>query len=232
MEPGTPDRGTPDRTQQGSASANPFDFSAQGGGLAGLEGLGLASLDAGVSGGMASDPAILERNLVALCARNRELAQRVASSAPREGAAFERAADGGVTGTLDGRRLGSRRRVLAEAEALAGSIDPAECAAACVVGFGLGHHAAFLHDALGDKSVVVVFEPDVALLRSVLERVDHSGWLARGRCVIVTDAGDTAGLTRRITGFEGIVSLGTRIIEHSPSRSRIGEDAALFGRTV
>ena len=215
------------------AGSNPFDFSGQGGGLDGLgldDGLGtlLGLGDAGLPG----DPGILEKNLIALCARNRELAHRVASSSPRAGVVFEHASDGAVSGTIDWRRLGSKRRVLDEARALADSIDPAECAAACVVGFGLGHHAAMLQERLGGKSLIIVFEPDVALLRAVFERVDHSAWLALGRCVFVTEAGDPAGLTRKIEGFEGIVSLGAKIIEHSPSRARIGADANVFGKTM
>ncbi|MEM9373940.1 MAG: 6-hydroxymethylpterin diphosphokinase MptE-like protein, partial [Planctomycetota bacterium] len=217
-----------------ASTPNPFDFSDQGGGLAGLEGLGLESLGLGsaASRGLPADPAILEKNLVALCARNRLLAQRIASATPAAGVSFERGPDGAVTGVLEGRRLGSKRRAVGEADALADSVDPAECAAACVVGFGLGHHVAALQRRLGLKSLVVAFEPDVGLLRSVLERVDHSAWLALGRCVIVTDAADTAGLTRCVEGFEGVLALGTRIVEHSPSRARIGEDAVVFGRSV
>lgn len=238
MDPATP--GTPEQPEGSEAAnaaqqaANPFDFSGQGGGLAGLDGLCLEELGLGPAdpGGIPADPAILEKNLIAMCIRNRELAQRVASSGPRAGAVFEAAADGGVAGTLDGRRLGSKRRVLGEALSFAEAIDSAECAAACVVGFGLGHHVGAVQTRLGGKSLVIVLEPDVALLRSVLERVDHSAWLAMGRCVIVTDASDTPGLTRRLEGLEGVLSLGTKIVEHSPSRSRIGGDAAVFGRSV
>lgn len=211
-------------------SGNPFDFSGEGGGFEGLEGLGLEGL-MGPSG-LPADPAVLERNLVALSGRNRALAQRIAGAVSRAGVVLETGADGVVTGTLEGRRLGSARRAGAEAEKLAESVDPAECAAACVMGFGLGHHVRALQGRLGMKSLVVVFEPDVGLLRAVLERVDHSGWLALGRCVIATDAEDAAGLTRSIRGMEGLIALGVRIIEHAPSRARLGDDAARFGRTM
>lgn len=213
---------------------NPFDFSqglGDGLGDLGLTELGLDGL-LGTGPGLEADPQILDKNLIALCARNRELAQRVAATPARAGAVFEIGADGAVTGTLDGRRLGSKRRTLDEAHKLAEAIDTDACAAACVLGFGLGHHVRAIQSHLGMKSVVVVLEPDVALLRAVLERVDHSDWLALGRCMIVTDAEDTPGLTRRIEGVEGIVSLGAQIIEHPASKARLGEVSGVFGRTV
>ncbi|MFK7883514.1 MAG: 6-hydroxymethylpterin diphosphokinase MptE-like protein [Phycisphaerales bacterium] len=211
--------------------ANPFDFSQSAFGSGGMPEASLGGLLGGESG-IPADTSILEQNLIALCARNAELAQRIASAAPRAGSVFEKSADGGITGTLDGRRMGSKRRVLDEARALAEGVDPESCAAACVVGFGLGHHICSLQEHLGMKSVVIVYEPDVSLLRSVFERVDHSGWLALGRCIIVTEANDAAGLSRRIEGLEGIVSLGAQIIEHAPSKSRIDDTAGMFGSTV
>ncbi len=182
--------------------------------------------------GLPPDPGVFQRNLIALCARNRTLAERLQRTPARNGLILEMGEDGLITGTLDGRRLSSPRRGGQEAARLAETIDPAEHAAACVMGFGLGHHVRAVQERMGDKSVVVCFEPDLGLLRGVLERMDHSVWLAMGRCAIATDADDAAGLTRLLHNCEGLLAIGVRIIEHPASKARLGDAAARFGRTM
>lgn len=201
-------------------AGSPFEFIGRlggpGGGVAGLEPV----------------PGLLERNLLALTVRNRPLAERVRAAGVRDGLVFERAADDAVSATADGRRLCSARRPLDEAAAFAAGVDPREAATACVVGFGLGHHARAVWERMGGKSLVLVYEPDLGLLRAVLERVDHTGWLAAGRCLIATDADDPAALANLLGGFEGLLALGVKIVEHAPSRARLGDSGARFGRTL
>lgn len=211
---------------------NPFDLS----GIAGFDDLGGPGTGPNPDPGVPADPAVLQRNLVALCARNKPLAERLQHAAPvpagGEPLVFEHGADGQLTGTLGGRRLSSARRGGEEARRLAEGVDPAEAAAACVIGFGLGHHVRALQERMGPKSCVICLEPDLGLLRAVLERVDHSAWLARGRCVIATDPDDGAGLTRRLKGLDGLLAIGVKIIEHPASKARLSAAGAAFGRTV
>lgn len=207
------------------SSAKPFDLSAvAGAGLGGLAG----PLDMGVP----PDAATFERNLAALGPKNRALAEALRRAPARAGLRFERGQDGLLTGTLDGRRLSSARRGAEEAERFAETVDFTDAAVACVMGFGLGHHLRALHERMGEKSAIVCFEPDLGLLRAVLERVDHSAWLGRNRCVIATDADDAAGLTRAMNGFEALLAIGVRIAEHPASKARLGDAAARFGRTM
>lgn len=206
---------------------NPFDLSGFGT-TDPLGGLTARAADPGLP----VDPAVLERNLVALCLRNRALSERLRSTRARDGLVFEVGGDGAVVGTLEGRSLASKRRALEEARALAEGVDPEKAAVGCVMGFALGHHVRALHDRLGRKSAVIAFEPDLGLLRAVLERVDHSAWLGLGRCVIVTDPDDAPGLTRSLHGIEGLLGLGVEIVDHPASKARLGDRAAHFGRTV
>lgn len=207
---------------------NPFDMNAPV-----PPGDPLASPDAAIDDpGLPADHALLARNLAALCVRNRPLAERLQSTPPKPGLRFETGQDALVTATLDGRRLSSPRRSAEEAARLSETVDPNETGAACVMGFGLGHHLRALHTRMGLKSVVICFEPDLGLLRAVLERVDHTDWLATGRCVIATDPDDAAALTRSLHQSEGLLAIGVKIVDHPPSKHRLGDAADRFGRTL
>ncbi len=182
--------------------------------------------------GIPPDPAVFERNLVALSVRNAALVDRLRRAPALAGLRFEAGQDGLLSGTLEGRRLSSPRRGAEEAARLAEGIDPVESAAACVMGFALGHHVRAVQERMGHRSVVICYEPDVSLLRCVLERVDHSAWLALGRCVIATDPDDAAGLTRSLQHAEGLLAVGVKILEHPASKPRLGDGPARFGRTL
>jgi hypothetical protein len=78
------------------------------------------------------------------------------------------------------------------------------------------------------NGVIIVFESDVALLRAVFERVDHSAWLNDSFVVIVTDADDQPTLAAAIQKVEGVLSVGVKVVEHLPSRPRLGHDADHF----
>jgi hypothetical protein len=208
---------------------NPFD-------LAAVLGPGFASLggapDAPPDLGLPPDPGVFERNLIGLCARNRALVERLRRAPARAGLKFEQGTDGLVSAMLEGRRLSSTRRGAEEAARLAEGVDPAESAAACVMGFALGHHVRAVQERMGNNSIVICYEPDLALLRCVLERVDHSTWLALGRCVIATDPDDAATLTRSLHHCEGLLAIGVKILDHSASKARLGDGPARFGRTM
>lgn len=209
--------------------ANPFDLDAVlGTGFSGLGGMSSTPLDLG----MPPDPAIFERNLFALSARNAPLVDRLRRAPARAGLRFEPGQDGLLSATLEGRRLSSPRRGAEEAARLAEGIDPVESAAACIMGFALGHHVRVVQERMGNRSIVICYEPDLSLLRGVLERVDHSAWLALGQCVIATDPDDAASLTRLLTHSEGLLAVGVKILEHPASMARLGDGASRFGSTM
>ncbi|MCH8271147.1 MAG: DUF115 domain-containing protein, partial [Planctomycetes bacterium] len=130
------------------------------------------------------------------------------------------------------RSLASRRRPLAEAERFARGFDPVKKGAVAVLGFGVGHHVGAVARRLKKTGVVMCFEPDVGLLRAVLERIDHSTWIDRTTFVLLTDAQDAGMISTLLHGVEPIVVLGTEVMRHEPSRPRLGRAAGEFGEQL
>ncbi|MEM1422432.1 MAG: 6-hydroxymethylpterin diphosphokinase MptE-like protein, partial [Planctomycetota bacterium] len=161
------------------------------------------------------------------------LARRIAECEAPCPLVFERTDEAGaLTATLEGRALASKRRPLTEAERLAEKPDPHAHGAFVVLGMGLGHHAAALARRMEGLSSVLVFEPDLALLRAVLERVDHTAWLAKKTTVIVTDPDDVGAMTADMKGFEPLFSIGVEFVEHAPNSARLGDRAARLSKTL
>ncbi|MDQ7013135.1 MAG: DUF115 domain-containing protein [Planctomycetota bacterium] len=183
------------------------------------------------AGVVVADQSLLERNLRALARCSPQTAQLIGETAPETGVVFEIAPDGGLTGTLGtgvgARRLASGRRPLDEAARLAERFVTAETGVAVVLGFGLGHHVRSVAEKLGRTGVVVVFEPDVALLRAVLERVDMVDAMDGSNIAILTRA-DSGAISEALLGAEVAVSLGVKVLEHGPSGPRLGERGARF----
>lgn len=182
------------------------------------------------------DPALLSRNLAAIARRSPIAARVIAASPGREGITFLRAPDGGLTGTIvDGgvkRQLASAHRPIEEGKRLADTISVESNAASVVLGFGLGYHCRALAERLRFTGVIIAFEPDVGLLREVLSRVDHSGWIARTNFVLLTDADDAGAIAAGMSGVEGLVVLGTKLVAHPASKARLGPSADRFARRL
>lgn len=180
-----------------------------------------------------SQPSVIEANLGALALRSPRVADALRLVAPHPALRFARTEqDGALTADLDGRALASRRRPLDEARTFTESVDFRQTGAAVVLGFGLGYHIVELARRAGRHSLVIVFEPDLALLRAVLERIDYTESFRTGRILVVTDAADGAALTASLTNLEAIVALGVTILEHAPSRARLGESSGVFAETL
>lgn len=179
----------------------------------------------------AASAEVLARNLKALSRCSPETAQLVEQSIAAPDAGFAIAEDGGLTGTIGTgdttRRLASGRRPLDEAKRLADRFVTAEAGVAVVLGLGVGHHIRLLAEKLGRTGVVVVFEPDVPLLRAVLERVDLAEVMERSNVAVLTRP-DSGAISEALLGAEVAVSLGVKVIEHGPSGPRLGERAAQF----
>ncbi|MFN7021833.1 MAG: hypothetical protein ACK4WH_10970, partial [Phycisphaerales bacterium] len=175
---------------------------------------------------------VLERNLTALARTSPDAARAVLAAEPRHDLRFFDTPDG-LPSAEEGfgpsvRALASRRRPLEEAGRLAGSIDLTQSAVFIVSGFGLGYHVEALARRVGKTGIVVVFEPDATLLRSVFERVDCSPWLSTLNVAVVTTADDPSLISRIVEGAEGLVAMGVTLVEHPASRARVGESARVF----
>ena len=182
------------------------------------------------------DPAILARNLTVL-ARTSPGAVRAIAAAPPAGDLRATRTPSGAIGFVQGdppreRALCSRLDPVGEARRFADRLDPRDAAAAVVMGFGAGYHIAQIARRYTGTGGAVVFEPDVPLLRFVLERVDLAGDLASAHVALVTDATDSVSITNAFHGIEPLVAMGLRIMPHAPSVPRLGERATRFGEEL
>lgn len=135
----------------------------------------------------------LERNIAALAAYNPAAALAAQRAEPHPDAHFGVADDGAVWAGLGPVALCSRREPLAEAGRFARGFEPARCAMAVVLGFGAGHGVAECQNRMRSEGVVLVYEPDAALLRAVLGAIDHTpsprppAWMAHPGLAVVTE---------------------------------------------
>ncbi len=173
-------------------------------------------------------PGALSRNLASLESRNGDLVRALSATVGRTDLEFAPTHQGVLTAQLAGRPLASRHRPLDEAARLVEPIDLLEHATIVVLGFGLGYHVQQLAERVGKTGVIVVFEPDLDLLRSVFERIDHSSWIRDSLVVWLTDPTDRGRLAEKLRGAESIIAQGVEIVEHPASRARLGEQAAQF----
>jgi len=181
----------------------------------------------------ASRTSTLDRNLGALALRAPRLARRLAETEPTTEIEFVESAEEGVLSAVyRGSALASRRRPRTEAQRLASTVEMGSVGAVAALGFGLGHHVDALARRAKGAAVIVVFEPDLPLLRAVLERVDCAGMLGAGNVMICTAPDDHGALTEAIHGAETLVAMGVRFVEHPPSVRRLGDGAGVFTRTV
>ncbi|MGH7243237.1 MAG: 6-hydroxymethylpterin diphosphokinase MptE-like protein [Phycisphaerales bacterium] len=178
----------------------------------------------------------LDNNLRAMPAQAVRTIRKIAATSPRTDITFVKTQEGAISAiVVEGastRQLASLRKPREEAGALTVDIDPVGSGAVAVLGFAMGYHVEALARRYKKMGVLLAFEPDVSLLRAVLEHVDHSEWLSLRNCVIVTDPDDQGEITASITGAEGIFMLGTRFLDHPASKQRLGDLAERFSATL
>jgi len=174
----------------------------------------------------------LAANLAALGLRNADLASTLQHINDDHIVEFEPSPQGVPTGTLNGKRLASAHRPIDEAKRLIDPIDIVEHAVFVVYGFGLGYHVQHLAARLKKGGLILVFEPDLILLRDVLTHVDHSNWLREAPLLFVTSEQDRAGLSTKLAGAEAIIAQGVEFVVHPPSQARLGSRSDVFSSTL
>jgi len=128
--------------------------------------------------------------------------------------------------------LCSRYDPEAEAEQLNRTIDRTLHGGIVMLGMGLGHHVQEASKHLDDTTIMVVYEPNLPLMRAVLERMDHTSWLGRPNIIMVDHTMDRAGLINRLEKFGGIITQGTVLVTNPASRRLNGAELTEFGKTV
>ncbi|MCA9271886.1 MAG: motility associated factor glycosyltransferase family protein [Phycisphaerales bacterium] len=176
---------------------------------------------------------VLDRNLASMGVVSQRAARAIAQAQSRTDLEWTVADDGLISCAMTdgwGRKtaFASRKRPGEEARRLAETVDIDKAGVIVVKGFGCGHHVRALLERGKSASLIVVYEPDVALLRSVLERQDFSGWLVDPLVAFITDPDDAAAISETLTGSEGLVSLGVKLVEHPPSSKRLADTADRF----
>ena len=184
---------------------------------------------------MASSSDILAANLERLKRTQPELALRLADAAAGE-LAFESSKAGPLAATIEhqGRRLAlaSRYDPMAEAVKLIAGVDHGKHAGIAVLGLGLGYHVALLAKGLDEQAVLIVYEPDMGLLRAVLERVDHTSWLGRPNIFLADAEADRVAIIACLEPFASFVTQGTILVNHPVCRQLHPDETAAFGHMV
>lgn len=179
-----------------------------------------------------SGDSILERNLCAIAKRSPRAADAIRAASPSGLVEFvETLEEGSPSAVLQGRALGSKRRPTDEARSWASSLDPNRAGFFGVIGFGMGYHLRALQEMHHEQSATVCFEPDVGLLRSVLERVDHSGWISKNKFTLVIDPRDQHAIGEGLKKLEVLLATGVELVTHPPSRARLEGAGKVFSGT-
>ncbi len=112
--------------------------------------------------------------------------------------------------------LHSRYDPVKEAEQLVGGVVTDDQFCFVVGGFGLGYHILALEEAITSDGIIVVAEPNVALLAAAFASVDFSNLLRDGRLIILHIA-DKVRLHDKLRPHTTLLMLGTRFVKHPPS---------------
>ncbi|MEM9253241.1 MAG: 6-hydroxymethylpterin diphosphokinase MptE-like protein [Planctomycetota bacterium] len=185
----------------------------------------------------AADSATLRRNLAALRRTQPALADRLADTPPAPlDWSTSKAGDIAVATltTPDGKALSlaSRYDPIKEADRLIDGIDHAAVATVAVLGVGLGYHVQRLVEAQKGNGLAIAYEPDTALLRAVLERVDHSAWLGTPRVIVADGQTDRPALLSMVEKRAGVLTQGLHLVTHPLASRRHPDDVRAFSQTL
>lgn len=184
---------------------------------------------------MSADQAMFDINLRAIRRLDPAFAKAIEAIEPAP-LTWSEARDGSPVATLDREgqsvALASRYAPLKEAEKLVADIDHAKHACVVILGFGLGYHVAQAAADMKSSGVLVVFEPDLGVMRASLEHIDHSGWLSKSRVVFAHSETDRAGLVSRLEPHSGVITQGAKIVAHPPTRQGHTQAISTFADRV
>ena len=128
--------------------------------------------------------------------------------------------------------LASKYDPVKEARKLVESVDHATTACTVILGFGLGYHIDEVVKKVGPRDLVIVYEPDLAQLKAVLELLDWTRWLGQNGLILAGPDASKSMLLGRIEKRSATPTLGTQLITHPASRQRHGEAFNAFGKLV
>jgi len=170
---------------------------------------------------MAAEESPLVANMAALWATDPALARRLEPYLDGQGYPVEPSRAGLPTAAVPaggGRRLylHSRYNPMEEAERLLDAAGAGQQAIFAVFGLGLGYHVQRLFERAGPETVVVVFEPDLRLIRTAFEQTDLAQHIRSGRLIFIVDA-DRGRLVGRLTGQQALFAVGFTMVTHPPS---------------
>lgn len=128
--------------------------------------------------------------------------------------------------------LASKYDPIKEAVKLVESVDHAKTACVVILGFGLGYHIDEVVKKVGPRDLVIVYEPDLAQLRAVLEQLDWRRWLGQSGLILAGPDVSKSMLLGRIEQRSATPTLGTQLVTHPVSRQRHSEAFNEFGKLV
>jgi hypothetical protein len=160
-------------------------------------------------------------NLAALWATEPKLAEAVEASLDQPPYTLEPSKSGSPTvcvHTSDRRHvyLHSRHDPQAEARQLIDSVPVERRTTFYVLGLALGYHLELLFHQASDEAIFCLFEPDVRMIRALLESRDLSKIIASHRLMWFWNS-DKSIFFRRLTPHTALIAVGSETIEHPAS---------------
>ena len=171
-----------------------------------------------------ADPAILAANLAAVRTKQPEVAAMLAATAPAAVQWLQTTE--GLSAVYQGRALASKRQPITEAKAVAATLDPLKHTCAAVMGLGLGYHVRALIARQAEGDACLIFEPDPALLRAVLERINYADLLDGKGLYLLTDPANDSELASAAVSLTRAMAGGVKVIDHAPSLVRLAPHRA------
>lgn len=179
---------------------------------------------------------VYQNNLNAIAKHHPELAEQLSSAEPAMLDWSESKAGPMTAARTD---LGDRPVALAskydpvkEAQKLVEPVDHAKTACVVILGFGLGYHIDEVVKKVGPRDLVIVYEPDLAQLRAVLEKLDWTRWLGQNGLILAGPDASKSMLLSRIEQRSATPTLGTQLVTHPASRQRHSDAFNAFGKLV
>lgn len=121
----------------------------------------------------------------------------------------------------------------AEAQKLLADVDPRKTACVVLLGLGLGYHAEAAAPLVGKDALILLYEPDPAMLRAVLQQRDLSKLLAQPQVMLFTGGEvDRSKLLSRTETHAQLFTQGTQLVTLPLARKLHAEPIKQFGQAI